>query len=650
MRTLNLGILAHVDAGKTSLTERLLHLAGVIENVGSVDEGNTQTDSLELERQRGITIKSSVVSFTIDGVAVNLIDTPGHPDFIAEVERVLNVLDGAVLVVSAVEGVQAQTRVLMRTLRRLRIPVILFVNKVDRRGARHEELLREIADKLVPAIVPMGSVSALGDRSARFHPYGPGDTAFTNRLVEVLADNDDAVLAAYVEGRTELSHDWLRAKLTAQTRRALVHPVYFGSAITGAGVDALVGALTELLPTSEGDADGPVSGTVFKVERGPSGEKIAYARLYSGTIQVRDHVRFGKDKSGKVTLINVFDKGAARPGTTLPAGRIGKLWGLNEIRIGDSIGIPRPGTTDHRHFGPPTLEAVVTPRSPADTGPLYVALTHLAQQDPLINVRRDEVRNELSVSLYGEVQKEVIQATLADEYGIEVTFSETTTVCVERLAGTGAAVEIVKQNDNPFVATVGLQVQPAAPGTGVEFRLAVELGSLPLAFMRAIEESARATLRQGRYGWQVVDCTLTLTHSGYISLTSTAADFRHLTPLVLAEALQRAGTVVHEPMHRFHLDIPADTLGAVLPVLAKLRAIPGPPTVRRSSCTVEGHIPAAEVHRLQQQLPGLTHGEGILETSFDHYQPVTGAVPTRPRSDHNPFHRKEYLLHVLRRV
>src|SRR5215207_3014087 len=191
MRTLNLGILAHVDAGKTTLTERLLYAAGVIDEIGSVDDGSTQTDTLALERQRGITIKAAVVSFLIDDVTVNLIDTPGHPDFIAEVERALAVLDGAVLVISAVEGVQAQTRVLMRALRRLGIPTLLFVNKIDRRGARHDGVLREIADTLTPAIVPMGRTSGLGTKDAEFHPE-PGAVP-----LDVLAEHDDALLAAY---------------------------------------------------------------------------------------------------------------------------------------------------------------------------------------------------------------------------------------------------------------------------------------------------------------------------------------------------------------------------------------------------------------------------------------------------------------------
>src|SRR5436190_1795039 len=230
MRTLNLGILAHVDAGKTTLTERLLYAAGVIDEMGRVDHGTTQTDSLALEQRRGITIKSAVVSFVVDDVTVNLIDTPGHPDFIAEVERVLSVLDGAVLVVSAVEGVQAQTRVLMRTLQRLQIPTVIFVNKIDRGGADPECVLQAIAEKLTAG-------------------------------------------------------------------------------------------LTELLPATDSDADGPLSGTVFKIERGPAGEKIAYVRLFSGTVRVRERLQLGQDTEQKVTAIRVFDRGSAVQRLEVTAGQ-----------------------------------------------------------------------------------------------------------------------------------------------------------------------------------------------------------------------------------------------------------------------------------------------------------------------------------------
>ncbi|MFF3818098.1 GTP-binding protein [Streptomyces bluensis] len=656
---LNLGILAHIDAGKTSLTERLLHAVGVIDEIGSVDDGSTQTDSLALERQRGITIKSAVVSFEIDDVTVNLIDTPGHPDFIAEVERVLGVLDGAVLVVSAVEGVQAQTRVLMRTLQRLRIPTLVFVNKIDRRGARPEEVLRSISARLTPAVVPMGEVGEAGSRDARFTPYD----GYRPRLLEVLAEHDDGLLAAYVDDEATVPYHRLHSELAAQTAQAVVHPVFFGSAVTGAGIGELIAGVRQLLPCAKGDGEGPLSGTVFKVERGAAGEKIAYVRMFSGTLRTRDRIAFRHgEPEGKVTAIDVFERGSAVRTAAVAAGRIARLRGLADVRIGDAVGVPRKGTGEH-HFAPPTLETVVVAVRSRDKGALHTALTQLAEQDPLINLRHDGIRREISVSLYGEVQKEVIQATLADAFGLDVTFRETTPLCVERLTGSGAAVEFNKKDGNPFLATVGLRVDPAPVGSGVEFRLEVELGSMPYAFFKAVEDTVRETLTQGIHGWQIPDCTVTMTHSGYSprqshahqrfdkSMSSTGADFRGLTPLVLTTALLRAGTCVHEPLHRFRLDVPADTLGALLPVLAKLRAVPRSTRTRGPVTVLEGRVPAAQVHRLEQRLPGLTRGEGELESVFDHYAPVApGAVPERPRTDHNPLDRREYLLNLTRRV
>jgi ribosomal protection tetracycline resistance protein len=654
--SLNLGILAHVDAGKTSPTERLLFSTGVIDEIGSVDEGSTQTDSLALERERGITIKSAVVSFVIDDVTVNLIDTPGHPDFIAEVERVLSVLDGAVLVISAVEGVQAQTRVLMRALQRLRIPTLIFVNKIDRGGAQDERVLQSIAEKLTPAIIPMGSASGLGTRGALYTPYGAADADFIAGLLDLLADHDDALLATYIDDETTVSHCRLRGELAAQTRQALVHPVFFGSAITGAGVDSLIAGIKELLPAVEGAADGLVSGTVFKIERGAAGEKIAYVRMFSGTVHVRERLQFGQGNQGKVTAISVFERGSAVRRASVAARQIGKLWGLGDVQIGDAIGISQT-TGARRYFAPPTLEAVVVPRHPADKGALHVALTQLAEQDPLINLRQDDIRQELFLSLYGEVQKEVIQATLATDFKLAVDFRETTTICVERPIGAGTAVEILGKAPNPFLATVGLRVDPAPIDTGVEFRLDVKVESMPLfvyraveEFRKAIEDTVRETLRQGLYGWQVTDCIVTMTQSGYTSPASTPKDFRLLTPLVLMEALKQAGTTVCEPMHRFRLEMPADSFGRVMSVLAQLRAVPQASAPRGSSCLLEGDIPAARVHELQQQLRGLTRGEGLLEATFDHYEPIHGTIPTRPRSDNNPLNRKEYLLHVIRRV
>jgi ribosomal protection tetracycline resistance protein len=640
-RTLNLGILAHVDAGKTTLTERLLYAAGVIDEPGSVDKGTTQTDSLALEQQRGITIKSAVVSFAIDDVAVNLIDTPGHPDFIAEVERVLSVLDGAVLVVSAVEGVQPQTRVLMRALRRLRIPTLIFVNKVDRVGADYDRVLSDVSERLAIATVPMVSVTGEGSRAAEVTPRSDDEG-----LVEALAEHDDALLADYVDDERRVSSERLRDALAAQTRRTLVHPVFAGSAITGAGVGSLMSGLAELLPSTNGDAGGPVSGLVFKIERGPAGERVAYARLFTGTVHTRDQVRFGRDHEEKVTAISVFDEGTAVQRPAVAAGEIAKLRGLVEIQIGDRIG-DGTGRGMHREFLPPTLEAVVVPRSSDDSHRLRVALGQLAEQDPLIDLRQDDMRQELSVSLYGEVQKEVIQATLASDYGLDVSFTETTPIYVERPIGAGEAVEVLHAETNPHLATIGLRVDRAPDGSGIAFRSLVDHRVVPLylyktieAFTESMEEYVRGALHEGLFGWQVTDCTVTLTRCSYSipdgppsrrGPPSTAADFRKLTPLVLAQALEKAGTVVCEPTVRVTLEVPTDTVGAVVPALARLEAAVDTPSPQGTLSIVEGVLPATRADQLQRQLAGLTHGEGVLESSFAGYQPVSGAAPTRAR-------------------
>jgi ribosomal protection tetracycline resistance protein len=418
----------------------------------------------------------------------------------------------------------------------------------------------------------MGWPNDLGTRDASFVPYGRPD--------EELVDG---------------------------SRSAELYPVFFGSALTGAGVGPLTAGIAQLLPTAAGDGAGPVSGRVFKIERGPVGERIAYVSMFSGTVRVRDRL-----PEGKVTAISVFADGATVRRRSVTAGQIAKLSGLDEVRIGDAIG--RPVSLDEHHFAPPSLETVVVPRDPGDGGRLRVALTQLAEQDPLIDVRQDDVRRELSVSLYGEVQKEVIQATLAGDYGLEVGFRETSTICIERPAGSGAAVERLRQEPNPFLATVGLRIDPAAPGSGIEFRLEVELGSMPYAFFRAVEDTLRETLKQGLHGWEVTDCIVTMTHSGYLArhshshegfakeMSSTGADFRGLTPLVVMAALKRAGTVVLEPIHRFRLDLPADSLGPVLPTLARLRAVPEVPSVDGEACTLEGDLPAASVHELRLEL------------------------------------------------
>jgi ribosomal protection tetracycline resistance protein len=644
-KTLNLGILAHVDAGKTTLTERLLYDSGVIDQLGAVDAGTTQTDSLPLERRRGITIKSAVAAFPIGDIAVNLIDTPGHPDFIAEVDRVLNVLDGVVLVISAVEGVQAQTRILMRSLQRLEIPALLFVNKIDRPGARPQGVLRDIASRLRVTAVAMGRVASAGTHGASITASGAHDAEFTTGLTELLVEHNDGLLATYMQTEAGVPYDQLRAELATQTRRGQVCPVFFGSAITGAGLAHLTAGIAELLPASDGDPDGPLSGSIFKIERGSRAEKIAYVRIFSGTVHVRDRLQFGSGLNGKVTAVTVFDRGSAVQRQAVSAGQIGKLWGLSEARIGDRIG--EAGKDAGLQFPPPTLESAVVPRDPGDRNRLRVALGQLAEQDPLINLRQDDDRQEIYVSLYGAVQKEVIQSTLADDFNVAATFRETTMIYIERPLGSAGALEVLQSDSHPYSATVGLHVEPGPAGSGIRFQLDVDPRLVPLYiykttghFTDAMTRYIGQTCEKGLYGWQVTDCVVTMNECGYYigdgatkqvlpTPRTTAADFRKLTPLVLMEALRQAGTVVCQPMARVRLEMPAPRMGDVLSALARLGAATEMPTLDAELSVVTALLPSAQVRGLQAQLPGLTSGEGVLDVSFGGYEPVHGIFPAR---------------------
>ncbi len=335
-----------------------------------------------------------------------------------------------------------------------------------------------------PQIIAMGSVPGIGTSAAGFTEFGAGDARFARRLTDLVTRHDDELLAAWVSDKKAVPYRRLRRALAWQSRAGLVRPVFFGSAITGAGTEQLTDGIAELLPAVPPSPGGQPSGTVFKIERGDHGEKIAYVRMFAGTLRARDRVTSGGRDKAKITAISVFDGGAAVPRESVSAGLL---------------------------------------------------------------------------SLYGEVQKEVIQATLAHEFGVEIGFRDTITICAERPVGTGAAMEETKGDGNPFLAKVGLRVEQAQAGAGVRFGYEIELGALPYSFFKAIEETVSDVLAQGLCGWQVLDVAVTLTHSGYWprqshlhgtldkSMSSTAGDFRNLAPLVLMAALAEAGTVVCEP-------------------------------------------------------------------------------------------------------
>lgn len=658
--TINLGILAHVDAGKTSLTERLLFHHGEIRKLGSVDTGDTTTDSDDLERERGITIRSAVTGFHVGDLRINLVDTPGHPDFIAEVERALGVLDGVVLVLSAVEGIQAQTKVLMRTLQKLSMPTLFFVNKVDRMGARGPELVAAMRLKLAENIVAMNQIDQIGSDRAIVVADALSERAFSTEMADQIITADDRLMERLAEDR-EITFDHLTKSLADQTRAARAHPLFFGSALKGLGVDPLVAGIRMFLPATPAvrPDDAPAEGSVFAVERSQIGDKVALVRVVRGTLRERELLKYAQQEAnGQVgeheDTITSLERVGDEPGIGsethryATAGDIVRLRGLSDVRVGARLG----GAEAHRQsrlFRPPGLETIVRPKSPKDKARLFSAIRELSDQDPLIQARVTE-DGGLSIKLYGEVQKEVIRDRLQRQYRVDPEFLETQVVYFERPVGSGLAeweYDRINVRDNIFPIDLALRIEAGKAGEGNAYVREAQWGLMPVGFYRVIEESALATLAQGLHGWEVTDCVVTLTKVGFERPLTVAAHFRHLTAILVMRALSHAKVQVFEPYSTFELEAPNSAQGALVGFLGSMGAdIRHAEPQGELACLISGTLPARSVQEVTRALPGLTNGEGVLTVTPGGGQPVRGTPPSRRRTDGNPLEFDVYLKYL----
>ncbi len=405
------------------------------------------------------------------------------------------------------------------------------------------------------------------------------------------------------------------------------------------------------MPALTSAQEEPLSGVVFKIEREPSGEKVAYIRVFSGSLHVRKYVDIQRDESlphkEKIKKMCIFHNGDAVQTTTVPSSEFCKVWGLNDIKIGDIIG-ERTDYIKDTHFAEPQMEAAINAVPKERIHDLYAALMELCEEDPLIKVWKDDIHNELYIRLFGEVQKEVIETTLYEKYNLQVTFSSTRVVCMEKPIGIGNSVEVMGEKANPFYATVGFKVERGELNSGITYKLGVELGSLPLAFHKAIEDTVFQTLKQGLYGWEVTDISVTLTHTGYASPVTTASDFRNLTPLVLMDALKKAETYVYEPVNEFELTVPKQAISTAMYKLATIPATFREPILSNNSYQLTGLLPVAKTENFKRMLHSFTEGEGIFTTKPAGFTKLMAPFPTRKRVDYNPLNRKDYLLHVLK--
>ncbi|MBB6733100.1 elongation factor G [Cohnella zeiphila] len=663
----NIGIFAHVDAGKTTTTEQILYRSGRIREPGSVDEGTAQTDWLDVERERGISVRAAVTRFEWRGVSVNLVDTPGHVDFLSEVERSLRVMDGAVLIVSAAEGVQAQTEVVWHALREMGIPTLLYVNKLDRIGADPAAALVQIRRLLSPGAVPVqapigteaafgGSIELLPEQgeagmsgglsvsvSATDSDSSPWYEPFRRLLHEAVAERDEGLLQRYFE-LGELTDAETAAAFEANVRASELYPVLFGASGLGIGVERLMDAMVRWLPAPAGDPDAPVSGLVFKLERDPAMGRIAYVRLFGGTIRNRDTVRNDSlDAPDKVTQIRKIDGRRSEDVGVLEAGDIAAVYGLSRARIGDILGAPE-GVPGERRLAVPLLTVQARWGSEAEYPAVVAAFQELADEDPLLDLQWLQDERELHLKVMGPIQIEVLTHVMHSRFGLDVTFGEPSVIYKETLAGAGEGY-VAYLAPKPCWAILRFRMEPGERGTGVRYESAVRPEHLLESYQNEVARRVPEALQQGLKGWEVTDLKVTLVEGEHHVWHTHPLDFVVATPMGIMNGLDRIGTKLLEPILRFKLSVPEEFGGKLMNELMLMRGSFDSPVLEQGRMELEGTLPVATSLDFPARLGSMTKGRGVLSVSFDGYRDCPPDVDARrPRRGVNPLDQAKYIL------
>jgi translation elongation factor EF-G len=657
----NVGVFAHVDAGKTTTTEHLLYESGRIRTLGNVDRGTAQTDSLDVERERGISVRAATTMFNWKDISVNLVDTPGHVDFLSEVERSLRVMDGAVLIVSAVEGVQAQTEVIWHALRKLAIPTIIYVNKMDRIGADNERALDDIRKHLSPQAVPVqlakgtaeafdgaydlwAAFPAQGDQNDE-HPFQAART----ELVETLAQTNETLLERYLdEGMPNKQKElevW-KSELQSLIVRCSLFPVLYGSSSKGIGIKELLDGIIEYLPIPRGDSEAPVSGVVFKIERDKTMGRMAFVRLYQGTIRNRDTVRnLTQDLDEKVTQIRKIDGRKSEDVGLLQAGDIAAVCGMQHVRIGDVLGsgeyIP-----EEAKLAVPLLAVQVNWANEQEYPRVVAAFQELEDEDPLLSLQWLQEDRELHLKVMGPIQLEILSRLIEDRFGLQVTFGQPSVIYKETLCTSGEGF-VAYTMPKPCWAILRFKMEPLPRGSGLQFYAQVRAEDLLPQYQNEVARRVPEALQQGIHGWEVIDLRVTLVEGQHHVWHTHPLDFVVATPMGIMDGLHQIGTKLLEPMLQIRLTVPEEFGGKVMSDLVHMRATFEAPMLHGDRMTIHGRVPVATSLDYAVKLGSLTKGRASLSTFFDGYEECPSDVKAeRQRRGVNPLDTAKYILSV----
>lgn len=647
----NIGIFAHVDAGKTTTTEQILYHSGRIRSLGSVDAGTAQTDFLEVERSRGISVRAAATRFTWQGVTVNLVDTPGHVDFLSEVERSLRVMDGAVLIISAVEGVQAQTEVIWHALHERSIPTLIYVNKMDRIGADPIGTLKQIKRLLSPQAAPIQAPLGVEDSfngvcSLLDHNLTAADeTGYLQLLEETIAEGDEAMLLHYLDTGA-LPKAELSRMLPSLIQKAELYPVLFGASNRGLGIEPLLQAMIGLLPSPSIHEDGPLSGVVFRIERDSAMGRIAYVRLYSGVMRNRDSVfNVTQQLEEKITQIRIIDGQKSEDVGMLAAGDIAAICGWNHARIGDVIGCA-DFVPEETRLAVPLLTVQVRWSNEAEYPAVVAALQELADEDPQLDLQWLQDQRELHLKVMGPIQIEVLTHVLSARYGLKADFSQPSVIYKETPAQIGEGF-IAYTMPKPCWAILRFHIEPGERGSGLTYNSIVRSEHLLDRYQNEVARSVPEALQQGLFGWEVTDLKVTLIEGEHHVWHTHPLDFAVATPMGIMDGLSRIGVKLLEPMLSFRLSIPEETGGKLMNELVLMRGEFDTPVVRGERMEIEGTLPVATSLEFPARFGSLTKGRGALSTFFAGYREAPADIlAERVRRGVNPLDQSKYILSV----
>jgi elongation factor G len=668
----NIGIIAHIDAGKTTTTERILYYTGHTHRLGSVDDGTTVTDFMPQERERGITIQSAAITCEWNEYKINLIDTPGHIDFTAEVQRSLRVLDGGVVVFDAVAGVEPQSETVWRQANRFSVPRICFINKMDRTGADFDRAVASIVDRLganpVAVQFPIGAetdfrgVVDLVEMKAVVYTNGDGTEREVieipeelqreaarrrTQLIEHLADLDDEIAMLYLE-EIELTSEQLRAALRKATLDNTLVPVLTGSALKNKGVQLLLDAVVDYLPSpldipairgtepkSNAEvlcpphASAPTVALVFKITTDPYVGRLAYIRVYSGAVrrgEILVNPRTGKtQRIGRLVRMYADHREEV---DAISAGDIGAVLGLKEAITGETISDPnQPVVLERISFPAPVVELAISPSSKSDQDKLGTALRRLGEEDPTLRVRHDGQTNEIVIAGMGELHLEVVVDRLHREFKVgaqvgqpQVAYCETITRAIrsegrlsKQTGGRGQFAQVV------------LEMEPLAAGTGFEFEEKLRGESIPRTYLPSIERGINDALQEGVLGkYPVTDIKVTVVDGKYHEVDSSDMAFRTAASMAFKDGQRRAAPVVLEPVMRVEVVAPEEFTGDIIAELNMRRAaISGIEPRGDGAQIVKAHVPLATMFGYATSLRSHTKGRGTFVMEFDHYAPVS---------------------------